>query len=255
MSCLKHDRFQEKKKCTCGKSRQYSQRGAAEATHALDNDKAGASTGGTAQDLATAAGAAGQSVICCRDNGFMGFKRKAPAPPDAAASLQPGNSLVPYGTVAHDRSARDAHGLASGAAADGTLALVSVPSAPAHAPAHDLAAHDLEHDGGPHIHAANDAAGDARALDSVARSRARAATPEAKAKTLAAKAKKNKSQTVPPIVVEKMYDFVRSTGWRRSRSWRLCSAGRCRRRRPWSARRRRRRRRPRSTRRSTGWRG
>mmetsp|Transcript_23095 Transcript_23095/g.80131 ORF Transcript_23095/g.80131 Transcript_23095/m.80131 type:complete len:159 (+) Transcript_23095:120-596(+) len=86
MSCLKHDRFQEKKKCTCGKSRQYSQRGAAEATHALDNDKAGASTGGTAQDLATAAGAAGQSVIYCRDDGFMDFKRKAPAPPDAAAS-------------------------------------------------------------------------------------------------------------------------------------------------------------------------
>ncbi|KAJ1448232.1 hypothetical protein M885DRAFT_623632 [Pelagophyceae sp. CCMP2097] len=142
-----------KKKRTCGKSRVYSQRGAAEATRALDNDKAGASTGGTAQDLATAAGAAGQS---------------------------PGNSLVPYGTVAHDRSARDAHGFASGTGADGTLALVSVPLTPAPAPAHDPAARDLEHDGGPHIHAANDAAGDARALDSVARSRARAATPEAK---------------------------------------------------------------------------
>ena len=90
MSCLKHDRNQDKKKCTCGKSRPYAGRGANEAKRHLDddNDETTMTTTTTKEDLAAAARQPGQCVISRDGTGGLTASKRPRVDKDDTAQTQ-----------------------------------------------------------------------------------------------------------------------------------------------------------------------
>ena len=82
MGCLKHDKHQLKKKCTCGLAREYTKRGAATAVCALDDDKDDAATSGTPQhDFTVPMHSHGQSTIARALDGTLRFAKRARTEP------------------------------------------------------------------------------------------------------------------------------------------------------------------------------